>query len=367
MSRKNRRRKRSANYFHRRTPPGTSPGTLVARPESRPAKMQVFAFDKEELIERSVTDVNQLPELLKKYPVTWVNIDGLGNTSIVQALGDLFHLHRLALEDVVNAHQRAKVEDYGENLFIVSRMVGYQEQLETEQLSMFLGPNFVLTFQEDVPGDCLDPVRERLRKQQGRMRASGADYLAYAILDAVIDSYFPVLEKYGERLDALDDQITLHEEQGTLQDFHQLRGELLFLRRAIWPHREAMAALSREVSPLITLETRVHLRDCYDHTIQLIDFLETNRDLCSDLRDYYLSKVSNRMNEIMKVLTIIATIFIPLTFITGLYGMNFDTHDSPYNMPELHTRFGYPTVWGVMIAVVAGLVMFFKRRGWLKW
>ena len=361
------KRKRSASFFRRRTPPGSSPGTLITSPESNPPKIHVFAFDSEKLIEKEIKDVKQLPELLEQFPVTWINVDGLGDASVVQALGDIFHLHLLALEDVVNAHQRAKVEDYGEYLFIVSRMVEYNGQLETEQLSMFLGPNFVLTFQEDLPGDCLDPVRQRLRKKQGRMRSSGADYLAYALLDAVIDAYFPVLEKYGERLEALDDQITTDEGTETLQDFHQLRGELLFLRRAIWPHREAMAALSREVSRLITLETRVHLRDCYDHTIQLIDFLETNRDLCSDLRDYYLSKVSNRMNEIMKVLTIIATIFIPLTFITGLYGMNFDTHVSPYNMPELRMRFGYPFVWGVMISVVIGLVLFFQRRGWLKW
>jgi len=361
------RKKRPRSLIRRRTPPGASPGTLVANPESCPPKLHVFAYDQQRLVEQPLTDLKQIPNLLAEYPVTWLNIDGLGDIKTIQAIGDLFQLHPLALEDVVNSHQRAKVEDYGDYLFIVSRMAQYAEQLETEQLSMFLGRNFVITFQEDLPGDCLNAVRDRLRKNQGRMRSLGPDYLAYALLDSVVDSYFPVLEKYGERLDILDEQITSDDAGNTLADFHKMRGELLYLRRAIWPHREAMAALSRDVSPLIQHETRVHLRDCYDHTIQLIDFLETNRDLCSDLRDYYLSKVSNRLNEIMKVLTIIATIFIPLTFVTGLYGMNFDPDVSPYNMPELRWRYGYPMVWGVMICIVGGMVVFFRRRGWMKW
>lgn len=329
--------------------------------------MYLFAYDQQRLVEQPITDVKQISKFLQEYPVCWLNIDGLGDAKTIQAIGDLLHLHPLALEDVVNSHQRAKVDDYGEYLFIVSRMARFNGQFDTEQLSMFLGRNFVVTFQDDLPGDCLNAVRERLRKNQGRLRCAGPDYLAYSLLDSVIDSYFPVLEQYGERIDAMDEQITTDVSQDALSEFHKFRGELLYLRRAIWPHREAMAALSRDISPLIQHETRVHLRDCYDHTIQLIDLLETNRDLCSDLRDFYLSKVSNRLNEIMKVLTIISTIFIPLTFVTGLYGMNFDTQISPWNMPELHFRYGYPMVWIVMISIVTGMLYFFRRRGWLKW
>jgi magnesium transporter len=361
------RKKRTRGQLRRRTPPGTAPGTIVVNPESCPPKIFLFAYDQQRLVEQAITDLKQVPKFLQEYPVCWLNIDGLGDAKTIQAIGDLFHLHPLALEDVVNTHQRAKVDDYGEYLFIVSRMASYSGQLETEQLSMFLGRNFVVTFQEDLPGDCLNAVRERLRKNQGRLRTAGPDYLAYSLLDSVIDSYFPVLEQYGERIDAMDEQITSDAAQDALTEFHKFRGELLYLRRAIWPHREAMAALSRDISPLIQHETRVHLRDCYDHTIQLIDLLETNRDLCSDLRDYYLSKVSNRLNEIMKVLTIISTIFIPLTFVTGLYGMNFDTQISPWNMPELHFRYGYPMVWAIMISIVTAMLLFFRRRGWLKW
>jgi magnesium transporter len=264
---------------------------------------------------------------------------------------------------VVNVHQRAKVEEYGDHLYIVLRMVGPGEHLETEQLSLFLGRNFVLTFQER-PGDCFEPVRARLRHSRGRMRDTGADYLAYALIDAIVDAYFPVVDDCGERLEELDEQMSAGHSHDAMAVLHHLRGELMLLRRAIRPLRDELVNLMPDPNALIRPETQFYLRDCYDHTVQLIDLLDTYRELCSDLRDFHLSAVSNRMNEIMKVLTIIATLFMPLSFIAGVYGMNFNTA-LPGNMPELNWPYGYVLSLGLMLLVAGGMVAFFWRRGWL--
>ena len=233
-----------------------------------------------------------------------------------------------------------------------------------EQFSLFLGPNFVLTFDEQ-PGDCFDPVRERVRRKHGRVREAGADYLAYALLDTIVDCYFPLLERYGEQLEDLEETIISQPNHTVVAAIHDIKRDLLSLRRAIWPQRETFNTLLRDKTPLLTDETRLHLRDCYDHTVQLIDLIETYRELGADLMDIYLSSVSNRTNETMRVLTVIATIFIPLTFIAGVYGMNFNAGTSPWNMPELGWYWGYPLVLGLMAMVAAGQLFFFWRKGWL--
>jgi magnesium transporter len=350
--------------FRRRTPPGAMPGTVAVDPQGARPVVRVMAYGPDELEEREVDDLDSLAKLVGRSPVTWVDVQGLGDAETITRLGEIFQLHPLALEDVVNTHQRPKVEDYGQFLFIVVRMIVPGERLDTEQVSLFLGRNFVVTFQER-PGDCLDPVRKRLRQARGRVRNAGADYLAYALLDAVVDAYFPAMEQYGEWLDTLDAEISAQPGSDVVVRVHQMRNDLLMLRRAIWPFRDDIGGLVREPNPLVSEETRVFLRDCYDHTVQIIDLVETSREMCSDLRDYYLSTVNNRMSEVMKVLTIMATIFIPLGFIAGLYGMNFDPEASAWNMPELGWSFGYPFALGLMAAVAGGQLWYFWRRGWL--
>ena len=363
-SRQRRRRRWLSRPFRRRTPPGAVPGTVAVDPAAAPSQVQVIGYGAQVCREETVDDLGRLPEILKRHQVTWVNVTGLGDAKVIRRLGEMFRLHPLALEDVVNTHQRAKVDDYGEHLFLVVRMLASGERLETEQVSIFLGKDFVLTFQER-PGDCLDPVRKRIHTAKGRIRRSGPDYLAYAILDAVIDAYFPVLEKTGERLDQLDERVEAATDQATIAQIHELKSELLLLRRAVWPLRDALSALVREPNPLVCEDTRVFLRDCHDHVVQVIELVETCRETCADLRDLHLSAVNNRMSEVMKVLTVIATIFIPLSFIAGLYGMNFDPQASAWNMPELGWRLGYPFALGVMAAVAAGLLWFFRRRRWI--
>jgi magnesium transporter len=291
-------------------------------------------------------------------------VDGLGNTNTIKQIGELFGFHPLALEDVINVHQRAKVEPYGEHLFIVTRLVALTaEHLESEQISIFLGKDFVVTFQQHT-GDCFDPVRERIRTSRGRIREAGADYLAYALIDAVIDSYFPVVEQFADHLDDLEEEVAVGQSPTVTGRIHGVRNDLLLLRRSIRPHRDALNELVRDQHPLIAEETRVFLRDCYDHAVQLIDLLEVYREMCADLRDYYLSLVSNRMNDVMKVLTIIATIFIPLSFVAGLYGMNFNTA-LPGNMPELNLPYGYVAAVSVMALIAFGMLVYFWRRGWI--
>ncbi len=245
-------------------------------------------------------------------------------------------------------------------------MIELNEHMETEQVSVFLGPKWVVTFLED-PGDAFDPVRRRLRENRGCIRASGAGYLAYALLDAVVDAYFPVVEKYGEKLDELEDEVVDRPDQGTIARAHAVKRDLRQLRRAIWPLREALNVLTRDTSGLVDDGTRVFLRDCYDHTVQIIDLVETYRELDADLTDLYLSSLSNRLNEVMKVLTVIATIFCRMTFIAGVYGMNFDTQVSPWNMPELHWPLGYLFSWGLMAASAVGMLGFFGWMGWIRW
>lgn len=341
------------------------PGQIVIAPGAARPVIHVFAYSEQEYVEKEIHDLAEIAQLVQHWSVTWINVDGLGDASVLTALGRIFKLHPLALEDVVNTLQRPKVDDYDYYLFITARMVRFAERLETEQLSIFLGGKYVLTFQ-DKPGDSLEPVRERIRKNQGRIRNAGADYLAYSLLDAVIDGYFPVLDEYAERLETLDEQVADRDPTDAIGRIHDMRSDLLLLRRTIWPHREALNSLARDPHPLVADETRVYLRDCLDHATAIIDLTETYREMCSDLRDYALAMVSNRLNEVMKVLTVIATLFMPLSFIAGVYGMNFDPDVSPWNMPELRWYWGYPFALGLMAIVAAGLIYGFYRRGWIS-
>jgi len=348
--------------FRRRAKPGGAPGVVRDDPSFPEPEIDVIRYGNGDFQHDEVNSVDEIQSLLGTHPITWVNVEGLGSGELVMEIGKLFQLHPLALEDVVHVHQRAKVEDYGDYLFLVLRNAWEAERVGTEQVSIFLGRNFVVTFQEGHPGDPFGTIRERLRVGQTRICQPRTDYLAHALIDAVIDSYFPIVEKYGARIDVLEDEL---EGDGSVgNDFvakiHRLRSDLLLLRRGIWPHREMVNSLLRDGHSLISGETAVYLRDCYDHTIQLIDIAETYRELCSDLRDSYFSKIGIRTNEIMKVLTIISSIFIPLAFIASLYGMNFK------QMPELEWTYGYPMALGMMGATAAGLLTFIYRRGWLK-
>ncbi len=350
--------------MRKRLKPGAGPGTIVTDPNAPHPIIKVISYDADNFEEHTVDTIDELLPFLNRDRMTWVDIDGLGDARTIKQAGKLFNLHGLVMEDIVNVHQRSKMEEYVDHLFIVARMVNMQQHLETEQISLILGDRFVITFQER-PGDSLEPVRRRLRKNLGIIREMGVDYLMYALVDAILDGYFPVLEYYGDQLDRLEEQLLARPTSSVIARLHRMRSEFFILRKAIWPHREMVNALLRESTPRITADTRIYLRDCYDHSVQLIDLTDTCREIASDLRDYNLSQISMRQNEIMKVLTVTASIFIPLNFIAALYGMNFDTSVSAWNMPELKWRYGYPLALLLMLATAAGLVMFFWYRGWL--
>jgi magnesium transporter len=365
MKHRAKRTRARTREFQRRTGPGAPPGTLVPDVAAARCEVRVMAYGSDGYEERALDDLRDIPALLDKWPVTWVNVDGVGDAALVAELGRLFHLHRLALEDVLHVHQRAKAEPYGSYYFIVARMPLPQEPWQTEQISFFLGDKFVLTFQERPGGDCLDAVRVRIRSGWGRARAARPDYLVYALLDAIVDHYFPLIEECGERLDDLEGELSGAPVPHLMAGVHAVKRHLLMVRRILWPLRDAVNALLRDPTPLIGEETRIYLRDVHDHTVQILDLVESYRDISSGITEVYLSSVSQRTNEIVKVLTIISTIFIPLTFLAGVYGMNFSHDASPLNMPELHWRWGYPALWVVMVLIAGGMLVFFQRRGWL--
>ncbi|HEX5794927.1 MAG TPA: magnesium/cobalt transporter CorA [Geminicoccaceae bacterium] len=348
-----------------RPPAGSPPGTLVSpAAEAVPTTIRAITYGPERLAEQTLAAVADLDRLEPEGLVTWIDVQGLGSLDLLRALGQRLGLHALTLADIVHVNQRAKLETYESHLFIVVRMPHLDDRLWTEQLSLIVGDGLVVTFQERA-GDCFDPVRERLRQSKGRLRGQGADYLAYALLDALIDSYFPLLERYGEALDVMEQQVVEAPAADHITRIHGLKRDMLELRRALWPMRELMSQLLREDVAFIGAGTRPFLRDCADHVFQLMDVVEIDREVASSLIDLHLSSVSMRMNEIMKVLTIIATIFIPLGFIAGVYGMNFDRAASPFNMPELGWYLGYPFALALMLAVALGLLAYFRRKGWL--
>ena len=336
--------------------PGTLPGTLPPAEAPGPVVIRVVHFNDTTARESQPAAIDAALAEVVPGGVTWIDVDGLGDRALLAVLGEHFKLHSLALEDVVNIPQRPKVERYSDHYFIVLRMVrlGHDE----EQVSMFFGRDWVLTLQERTGGDVFDPVRGAIREGRGRVRMAGADFLAYLILDAVVDNYFPVLEVVGDRMDELEIEAIARPSPQTLRPIEDLRRDVMRLRRAVWPLREEIAILQRDDSPLVTPETRVFLRDTYDHAVQALDVVETLRDTRAALMDVYLSAQSQRLNEVMKVLTVIATLFIPLTFIASIYGMNFK------NMPELEWRYGYAWALGLMAASAVGMIAYFRRRGW---
>ena len=350
--------------IRRQSSPGDAPGTVIAPRESAAPVIDIVAYGPAGYTEKFGAATDDLALLRQEHAITWVNVAGLGDADLILRIGAAFGLHRLALEDVMNLHQRPKAEEFDDHIFVVTRMSTPDARGATEQVSLFVGADFVLSFQE-ITGDCFDPVRRRIRQDKGRVRQAGSDYLCYALLDAVIDGYFPVLEAYGERIEALEAGVLLKPEPGNVQALHDIKRELLTLRRSIWPHRDMLNTLIRDENPLIHSETLVYLRDVYDHTVQLMDIVETYREIASGLVDVYISSISVRLNETMKVLTVIATIFMPLGFVASLYGMNFDRSVSAWNMPELGWRFGYPLSLLLMAGITAALLLYFRAKGWL--
>jgi magnesium transporter len=343
----------------RRQPPvGASPGTLCIDPAAQPPQLHAFAYGTAGVIERRPTTAADAAALRAPGRILWLDVAGLGDEALLRDLGERFGLHRLALEDITNAQQRAKAEDYPGHAFVVLRMVNPGPELDTEQWSLCLGDDFVLTFQERA-GDCFGLVRQRLLDAGGRMRQLGPDYLAYALLDAVVDAFFPVLEAVGDRLERVEERILQPQTQQVIGDLHTVRRDLLALRRALWPLREVTHGLMRGDLARFQAETRVYLRDVHDHVVQLLDLLENYRELGSSLIEVHLATASQRLNEVMKVLTVIATIFIPLTFVAGVYGMNFK------HQPEYEWTFGYPLCLLAMTAIAVGMLWWFRRRGWL--
>lgn len=329
-----------------------------ATPRSRPVTVTVIDYDESRLEERTYT----LPELrlpARRPAVIWIDVDGVHDTGVIQAVGDAVGIHPLTLEDIANTSQRPKIEDYRDYLYVAVRMLAPGDgEFRSEQVSLVLGRGYVVSFQEQ-PGDVFERIRERLRAGAGRLRSAGPDYLFYALLDAIVDGYFSVIEVFGERIEVVEEEVVADPDRGTLQAIYALKRSLIALRRSVWPLREAVAQLERGESPLIGEQTLVYFRDVYDHTIEVAETVETYRDTMSGTLDVYLSSQSSRMNEIMKVLTVIATIFIPLTFIAGVYGMNFAY------MPEISHPWGYPLALASMAAVAAAMLVYFRKRNWI--
>lgn len=343
---------------------GAPPGTLAYlgdAPATQPITVTLLQYDERQIAERTLAQPAEAFPLPDEPMVSWLNLDGVHRVELIEQVGRALALHPLLLEDLVNTQQRPKLEDYGSNLFVVVRMLEYDRQrahVHSEQVAVVLGRSYLVSFEED-PGDVFDAVRNRLRSGSPRLRSSGPDYLAYALLDAVVDGYFQILEEVGEDIADLEEELVSRPTQETLQEIYRLKREMIALRRAVWPLRDVVNGLLHTESELIQPTTKVYLRDVYDHTIQIVDAVESIRDLLAGMLDIYLSGTSNRMNEIIKVLTIFSTLFIPLTFLAGVYGMNFE------HFPEIHWRLGYPMFWGVSIAVALAMLAFFRRRGWM--
>jgi len=342
---------------------GLPPGTIVHIGEEKTAgvKITVFDYDESNLQERKVAKIDECFPFKEKPTVTWINIDGIHDVNIIEKIGLNYGIHPLVLEDIVNTEQRPKIEDFDDYIFLVLKMLSFDQKLREiriEQVSLIIGPNYVLSFQERE-GDVFDPVRDRIRRAKGRIRKMAADYLAYSLLDAVVDGYFVILENIGDKIEDLEENLISRPDTKTLKAIHYLKREMIFLRRSVWPLREVISGISRKDSTLIKESTEIFLRDVYDHTIQVIDTIETYRDMVSGMLDTYLSSISNRMNEVMKVLTIFAAIFIPLTFVAGIYGMNFAY------MPELGWKWGYFATLAVMAAIGISMLVYFRTRKWL--
>lgn len=342
---------------------GLPPGTplFVGRKKVDKIQINILDYDEENYEEKVVETVEQCIPFKTKRTVTWINLDGLHDVSILKRFGEYFDLHPLLIEDIMNTDQRPKTDDYDKYLYVVLKMLQYSKDVNgviIEQVSLVLGENFVISFQEK-PEDLFDPIRERIRSKKGRIRSSGADFLYYSLIDVIVDNYFLILEHLSEKIEFLEEEVVSNPTIETLHAIHSLKTNLIFIRKAIWPLRELISRLERSESRLFQAETLKYIRDVYDHSIQIIDTVESLRDINSGILDIYLSSISNKMNEVMKVLTIIATIVIPMTVISGIYGMNFVI------MPELQWPLGYPMALFMMLLVAVIMISYFKKKGWL--
>jgi magnesium transporter len=341
---------------------GLPPGSLVYtgdEPKSGKPPLHLIAYGPEGMSESDNPTDDQIREARAGHAVTWLNVDGVHDPATVSRLGELFGLHPLVLEDIMHTQQRPKVDAYEGYLYIVVRMLTAKpEGVESEQVSLVLGSNFLLTFQEK-PGDLFDPVRTRIRGARGIVRSQRGDYLAYALMDCLVDQYFVILEQYSDGTDEMEDTLVSNPDPQLLQRLHHMKQDLMRLRKSVWPLREVIGTLERGELPQVCPSSRLYLRDLYDHTIRVIETVESLREVIGGMLDVYLSSVSNRMNEVMKVLTVMSTIFIPITFLASIYGMNFN------HMPELQTKYGYFGLLGVMALIALGMLAFFRRRKWL--
>ncbi len=343
---------------------GLPPGTLVHIGERKTERIAItrIEYDEVRCQQQEASTIEECFPIKESPTITWIHIRGVHNISVVEEIGDRLNLHPLLLEDIVHTDQRPKIEDYGQYLFLTSKILHYDEEakghITAEQISMIIGPQVVISFQEHE-ADAFAMLKERLMNNKGRVRRMGADYLAYALMDTIVDGYFVVLERLGERIEELETELISRPSPQTLQDLHALKREVILLRKSIWPLREVIGTMERGISNLITEACQVYLRDLYDHTVRVMDTVETFRDLLSGMLDIYLSSISNRMNEVIKVLTVITTIFIPMSFVAGVYGMNFKY------MPELEWRFGYPFALGLMCAIGIALLWYFAKKRWL--
>jgi len=340
-----------------------SPGTVkyVGKERETPVKIQVMEYHNDHFSEKEIRNITEILPLKDSPMVTWVNVTGVHDTLLIESIGEAFGIHSLVLEDIANTTQRPKLEEYDGYLFAVVKMTyldNVSGEIVIEQISLIIGKNYVISFQEKEE-DVLTGLRQRIRTGKGRIRKMGSDYLLYAILDSIVDFYFTVLEQLGDRIENLEEILLKHADQSLLNDIYHLKQDLIFLRKSIWPMREVISSMQHAEHNLITKQVGFFLRDAYDHTIQVIETVETFRDMASGMQDLYLSTISNKMNEVMKVLTIFAAIFIPLTFLAGVYGMNF------HNIPELSWKWGYPAWWGLVVALGVGMLIYFKRRKWM--
>jgi magnesium transporter len=343
---------------------GMPPGTLVhiGREKTGGTKIELIEYDANQINQRHYDSLTSCPPPKPSPVVTWINVDGLSQVEVLQQFGSCYGLHPLVLEDILATDQRPKAENYGSYLYVVLKMIGVDPQgggLRSEQVSLVLGENYLISFQEGLEGDVFEPVRVRLQNGQAKLRVSGPDLLLHALLDIIVDNYFLVLEHFAERTEMVEDALIETPTTETVHGIYQMRRQLFFLHKAVWPLREVLSGLQRSDSPLIHETSGIYLKDLYDHTIQVLDTLETLRDMLTGMLDIYLSSVSHRLNEVMKVLTIIATIFMPLSFVVGLYGMNFRY------MPELQWRYGYPAVLLLLLTITVVMLVYIKKKGWL--
>lgn len=324
-------------------------------------RIHVIDYDEQNFVETELTEVEACVPYRDRPTVTWINLDGVHDVPVVEKLGECFGLHRLVMEDIMNTDQRPKTEDHGDYLYTVLKMLSINKsgEVASEQISIIFGNSFVLSLQEGIEGDVFNIIRDRLRAAKGRIRKMGADYLAYSLLDAIVDNYFVILEKFGDRIELLETELIEKPTQKTVQKLYQMKRDLIFLHNAVWPLREVVSALGKRESPLIRESTGPYLRDVYDHVVHVIDSVDIYREMLSGMLDLYLSSVSNRLNEVMKVLTVISLVFMPLTFIAGVYGMNFKF------MPELEWHWGYPFALLLMAGIAVLMVLYFKRKRWI--